>query len=176
MFDWDFLVAETALATVLPDEYACYQRPVAGALRLFLDGLSAAHQAALLADQAALPLSTGLAERLAVLARSCPALHKLGLILARDQCLAPELRKRLQELESLPPSISFEAAQDILIRELGSLGRLGVTLLPPVLAEASVAIVLPFRYNRGSSEGMPQDGVFKILKPGIEERLEEELE
>jgi ubiquinone biosynthesis protein len=176
MPDWDFLLDETALATVLPDEYARYRLPVAGALGVFLEGLSKAHLAAVLADQAALAPAASPAERLATLARSCPALHKLGQILARDRRLSSELRKHLQELESLPPSVPLEAIQDILARELGPLDRLGVTLLPPALAEASVAAVIPFGEERGNRKEKPRQGVFKILKPGVEDRLEQELE
>jgi ubiquinone biosynthesis protein len=61
--------------------------------------------------------------------------------------------------------------RSLLARELGPLGRLGVTLTPHALAEASVAVVIPVR-EKGS---VGRDGVFKILKPGIEERLEQEL-
>src|SRR5262249_25623736 len=102
--------------------------------------------------------------------RSCPALHKLGQILARDRRLAPDLRRQLQALESLPPSVPLEFIRTALTRELGPLERLGVTLSPPALAEASVAVVVPFRHDRD-----PRSGVFKLLKPGIEERLGEEL-
>jgi ubiquinone biosynthesis protein len=176
MPDWDFLLDETALATVLPDEYAHYRLPVAGALGVFLEGLSNAHLATVLADQAALAPVASPAERLATLARSCPALHKLGQILARDRRLSSELRKHLQELESLPPSVPLEAIQDVLARELGPLDRLGVTLLPPALAEASVATVIPFREEPGNRKEKPRQGVFKILKPGVEDRLKQELE
>ncbi len=57
-------------------------------------------------------------------------------------------------------------------RELGSLAKRGVELVPPVLAEASVAIVVAFR----TLDGGDAQGVFKFLKPGIVERLEVELD
>jgi ubiquinone biosynthesis protein len=171
MVNWDFLIDENAFAALLPGEYARFARPIRGTLTVFLGGLPAAHQEALLADQAALPPTATAAERLFVLARSCPALHKLGQILARDRRLSPELRRRLQGLESLPPSVPLETIQGVLARELGPLNPLGVTLAPAALAEASVAVVVPFR-----RDGAPRDGVFKVLKPGIEERLGQELE
>jgi ubiquinone biosynthesis protein len=176
MLNWDFLLDEAALASVLPDAHAHFRRPIAGALAVFLQGLPAAHQEAILAEQALLAPTATPAERLAALARSCPALHKLGQILARDRRLSPELRQHLQELESLPPSIPFETIRGTLTQELGPLERLGVTLVPPALAEASVAVVVPFRYDHVPGEKGPKEGVFKILKPGIEERLEQELE
>ncbi len=172
MVDWRFLIDEEALASVLPGEFASYLRPLSGALAVFLQGVPPERQEAILADQAALPLRACAPERLAGLARSCPALHKLGQVLARDARLSPELRKHLQELESLPPSVSPEAIADILHEELGPLDRLGVTLLPPALAEASVAVVIPYQDNRGA----PRQGVFKVLKPRVVERLGQDLD
>jgi ubiquinone biosynthesis protein len=170
MLAWSFLLDESALASVLPDELAHFRKPLAGALAVFLQGLPSEHQAALLKDQAALPDASP-SQRLAVLARSCPALHKLGQVLARDRRLPAPLRGHLQELESLPPSVPLAAIEAILTRELGALEQRGVTPLPPALAEASVAIVVPFHHA-----GTTEQGVFKVLKPGVEERLELELE
>ena len=113
------------------------------------------------------------AERLAVLARGCPTLHKLGQVLARDRRLSAELRQYLQGLESLPPAVPLETIQGILAQELGPLDRLGVTLLPPALAEASVAVVIPFRDRRSLSPGTASS---RSSNPEVVERLEEELE
>jgi ubiquinone biosynthesis protein len=168
MIDWNQLINEADIASVLPEAYAHYRRPIKGALTVFLEGLPEAHQNAVLLDQATLPSTATVSERFARLARSCPALHKLGQTLARDRRLLPDLRVELQRLESLPPTIPLKDIRKILTRELGRLDRLGVVLQPPALAEASVAVVIPFRFR-------DQEGVFKILKPGIEERLEQEL-
>jgi ubiquinone biosynthesis protein len=174
--NWDSLINETTLALVLPDQYAGFRRPIGSALVVFLRGLPAAHQAAILTEQASLPSTAPVSRRLARLALSCPALHKLGQVMARDRRLSAELRKHLQELESLPSSIPVRTIRDVLTRELGPLDRLGVALVPPALAEASVAVVIPFRQERVPSGWGPRDGVFKLLKPGIEERLEQELD
>jgi len=168
MTDWDLLIDEADIASVLPEAYAHYRRPIKRALTVFLDGLPDAHQDAIVQDQAALPPTASLSERVATLARSCPALHKLGQTLARERRLSPELRQQLQRLESLPASTPLPDIATILTRELGPVDRLGVVLEPPALAEASVAVVVPFRRGR-------DEGVFKVLKPGIEERLEQEL-
>ena len=169
MTDWKLLIDEADIASVLPEAYAHYARPIKRGLTVFLEGLPAPYQEAVLQDQAMLPPTATVSERFARLARSCPALHKLGQTLARDRRLLPELRLQLQGLESLPPSIPLEDIRTILARELGPLDRLGVALEPPALAEASVAVVVPFRH------GERDEGVFNILKPGIEERLEQEL-
>src|SRR4051794_3460740 len=105
MFDWNLLLDEKALASVLPGDYARFARPVRDGLAVFLEGLPAAHQTEILKQQAALPPTADISERLAALARCCPVLHKLGQVLARDQRLAPELRTQLRTLESLVPTV-----------------------------------------------------------------------
>jgi ubiquinone biosynthesis protein len=173
MPDWDCLIDEAAIAAVIPDEYARFRRPVREALTVFLEGLPARHQEAVLADQAALPPTATVERRLARLAQSCPALHKLGQILARDRRLSSELRRHLQELESLPPSVPVPAIRAVLAREFSRSERAGVSLASSPLAEASVAVVIPFRRGRGLKA---EHGVLKVLKPGIEGRLEQELD
>lgn len=170
--NWESLINENTLSWLLPDEYAHYRKPLQDALTLFLEGLSAKRVEIIAREQEMLPTTATVFDRLIQLARSCPVLHKLGQTLARDRHLSAELRRYLQRLESFPPSIDSGTVEGLLTRELGPLHRLGVTLLPPALAEASVAIVVPFYYSDGKA---PSNGVFKLLKPGIEERLEEDL-
>ena len=95
--------------------------------------------------------------------------------MARDRRLALELRLQLQRLESLPPTTPIATIEQTLSSEIGSLEKAGVVLHPPALAEASVAVVLPFTCAAASRDGLPPRGVFKVLKPGIEERLAREL-
>ena len=173
MVDWGLLIDENALASVLGGAYAHFAKPVREALVVFLTGLPEAYQATILAQQVALPSTASFSQRLARLARCCPVLHKLAQVLARDRRLTPELRQQFQQLESLPSSISDETIRAILTHELGSLDQLGITLVPPAIAEASVAVVIGFQQT-GAKRA--KDGVFKILKPGIEERLDRELE
>lgn len=174
MSGWELLIDEMELDSVLPGEYASYRKPVLGAIGVFLDGLPEDYRAQVLREQALLDPAEGASKRLATLARSCPVLHKLGQILARNRHLSFDLRRHLQQLESLPSSIPLSTIKDVLARELGPLDRLGISLLPPALAEASVSVVIPFWIDRES--GKKGEGVFKVLKPGIEERLELELE
>jgi ubiquinone biosynthesis protein len=172
MMNWHGLLDETAFAAFLPKANAHFAKPVCDGLAVFLQGLPESHQSAIFSQQATLDPSASLAARLGLLARSSPVLQKIGQILARDQRLSLDLRQHLQQLESLPPTIPWETIQAILDQQLGSLDRLGITLAPPALAEASVAVVVPFRKK---VSGVDQHGVFKILKPGIEEQLNLEL-
>ena len=65
----------------------------------------------------------------------------------------------------------------IVARELGPLERLGIRLVPPAIAEASVAVVIPFDARpQEDGHNCKRRGVFKVLKPGIEERLDLELD
>jgi ubiquinone biosynthesis protein len=171
---FELMIGEAALSAVLPESYSHYRLPIKGALGLFIESLNPAHRADIFQRQALLPLSAPPAQRLALLARSCPALHKLGQSLARERRLPAEFRRHLQQLESIAPEWDIELLRRELTRELGPLERLGVTLLSPALAEASVAIVVPFQWNRNGDDIL--QGVFKMLKPGIAERLAYELD
>lgn len=173
--NWDELIDEQALAELLPPDDRHYAQPVKEGLTVFLSALSPERQGGVLAEQWALPPSATVAVRLGTLARSCPVLQKLGQTLAREPKLELELRRELQQLESQPPTIDLPTIEKTLTKELGSLARRGVRLEPPALAEASVAVVIPF-VQAGTEPGEPsRDGVFKLLKPGVESRLEEEL-
>lgn len=170
MIDWNALIPESSLSLLLGSGLGRYQRAIHAGLMWFLGQLSPARQRQIFREQAALPFSSTPAQRLGKLALSCPVLHKLGQILARDDRLDAELRAHLQILESLPSSIPVDLLSAVVTRELGLSSP--ILLDPPAIAEASVAVVIPFR---GIVPGAPESGVLKILKPGIIERLDEEL-
>jgi len=170
---WELLIDEQALADLLGADFARFARPVKEGLVVFLGGLPGELQQAILAEQMALAPDASLSERLGLLARRSPVLHKLGQVLARDARLAEELRSHFRPLESLPPTVDVETIHRILVDELGPLEDRQITLAAAPIAEASVAVVIPFH-----AEGIrgPYEGVFKLLKPGIESRLDMELE
>ena len=178
--NWEFLLGETVLAEVLPKEYSQFALPIRDGLTLFLGGLPQARQTAILAAQTLLPSTATTAERLGLLARTSPVLQKLGQILARDQRLSVEFREQLQQLESLPPTTPLADIQHVLDEELGPLSNRGIQLMPPALAEASVAVVIPFQLTQngpsgGNETGARAGGVFKVLKRGIQQQLQHEL-
>jgi ubiquinone biosynthesis protein len=175
MLDWNLILDETELVAVFPGKYALFVRPIREGLIVFLGGLPEAFQTEILLRQASLPADATISHRLATLARDCPVLHKLGQVLARDQRLAPQLREHLRELESLEPVVSDEAIGQVVAKELGPLDRLGIRLVAPAIAEASVAVVIPFEPLKENGTAARQTGVLKVLKPGIEERLGLEL-
>ena len=75
----------------------------------------------------------------------------------------------------MPSTFDAAQARALAEAELGPLSRIGIAVEEPPLAEASVAVVVPFSARDGASAGTV-GGVLKLLKPGVEPKLEEELE
>ncbi len=161
------------VASLVPERYARYRPVVVETLRFFLEGLSAARFGEIVAAQLALPADATTAQRVVTLMHQCPTLHKLGQVIARHRELDGDLRRRLQQLETMEPVTAIRDVLPVLERDVGDLGRFDVQLAGEALAEASVAVVVPFTWRDGGSTR--RNGVFKVLRPGIEERLHEEL-
>ncbi len=171
--------SETLLARILdvsvlvPERHAAYRPVIRDVLLFFLQNLPLDRQWAITRKQMGLPLQATLVERVFSLLHCCPSLHKLGQVLAHDPSLSPDLLKRLQALESMPALTPLSEITRIVQEDLGS--PPGLELAPRALAEASVAVVLPFSWTL-PDRGSTIKGVFKILKPGITELLHEELD
>jgi len=163
------------VAALIPEGYATYRELVVEGLIFFLERLPPHRISAILAEQASLPPTVDAAGRLVALMHHSPTLHKLGQVLARDRRLDPELRKQLQRLESIVPCTPVTSALSAIEHDLGTPESLGITIDPQVLAEASVAVVVPFTWKQDEA-GDRIRGVFKVLKPGIADRLHDELE
>jgi len=163
------------ISPLVPKRYAAYRPLIAEALLFFVQHLPPHRLANILVEQHALPHDATMSERLAAFLRHCPTLHKLGQVVARDRRLAPELRQHLQALESMEPKTAVAAMAEDIRRELKDLSESDIRLEPDALAEASVAVVVPFSRSRTNNSDL-SEGVLKILKPGIEECLGEELE
>ncbi|BAL25639.1 AarF/ABC1/UbiB kinase family protein [Azoarcus sp. KH32C] len=158
------------LYALLPPSLQRWRPLVEEAALFFLAALPPDRLNAILLGQLALDVDAGPAQRLVTLLAQCPTLHKLGQVLARQPRLDPELCRQLQSLESMPATTSLEDVLAQLRSELGE--SLAVEVASAALAEGSVAIVVPFTYEE---DGRPRDGVFKVLRPGVEVRLAEEL-
>lgn len=175
MTDWTGFSDALDLGALVPEGLARYRQAVIDGMMVFLERLPEEQTAAILLDQALLDEDAESGARLVAIARHCPALHKLAQVLARDRRLPPDLRRHLQTLETMAPShdlpLSWLRAE--IEREIGPLAALGIVLDEEPLAEASVAVVVPFVWRPAS--GPPRRGVFKLLKPGIEAVLEREL-
>ncbi|MCC9000015.1 MAG: AarF/ABC1/UbiB kinase family protein [Candidatus Contendobacter sp.] len=172
LLDWSAFAEKLRIAQLAPEAYAAYHPLLSEGLRFFLERLSPPRRARILAEQLQLPHTATPAHRLVTLLRQCPTLHKLGQVVARDQRLSRELRENLQGLESLAPTTPLEAITAIIRQEWGQVA--GLEVASEALAEASVAVVVPFVW-RDSQQSAPRQGVFKVLRPGIEEQMHEEL-
>jgi ubiquinone biosynthesis protein len=166
------------LAAIVPDCYAEFRPVVADGLTFLLEHLAPARLAEVFAAQAALPADADLPHRLVVFLHTCPALHKIGQVVARNRHLDRELRRHLQELESLEPRTPAPEWRPVLERELApAIDRYRIHPGERAVAEASVAIVVPLTWrDPADGENAPRrHGVAKILKPGVVGRLEEDL-
>ena len=172
LLDEQVLAETLGLAQLLPEAHAAYRPLLVDGLRFFLERLPPPRQARILTEQLRLPEHTSPARRLVTLLRQCPTLHKMGQVVARDQRLAPELRLHLQELESLAPTAPMEAIGAAIRQKWGTVP--GLEVASTALAEGSVAVIVPAIW-RESAASTPRQGVFKVLRPSIEEQLHEEL-
>lgn len=174
MTDWTDFSTALDLGPLVPEAFARYRQAVIDGMMVFLDRLPEEQTAAILLDQALLDEDADIGARLVAIARHCPALHKLAQVLARDRRLPADLRRHLQTLETMPPNHDLPWLRAAIEREIGSLAALDITLDEEPLAEASVAIVVPFLWHHAEG-ARPRRGVFKLLKAGIEAVLEREL-
>lgn len=163
------LAAQVDFAALVPESFQEYVPLLEEGLACFLDHLPPDRHWEMIASQAELSPSATMEQRMVQWMLSCPTLHKLGQLLARDQRLPQELRDELQLLESLEPKTDVAILRPVIESELGSLDDLGIELAGVALAEASVAVVVPFQSPDGP-------GVLKVLKPEIQLRLEQDLE
>lgn len=164
------LFESLGLEALLPEALAAWRPLLVEGLAFFLERLPPARLGAIVAEQVALAATAPAAARIAALLAHCPTLHKLGQVVARQPALDAELRRHLQALESLPASTAIDALLAHVRAELGHARSL--RLADRALAEGSVAVVLPFSWRQ---DGRSHEGVLKVLKPRVAQRLAEEL-
>jgi ubiquinone biosynthesis protein len=169
------IVERTQPQKAVPDVYADYRPLVRDGIEFFLSRIDRQRLIELVVDQLKQSPRTGTEERLLALAKAFPTLHKLGQIIARHPKIDPAVKQWLIHLENgdygTPPHDLLAQIHDELERT-GRKSRFDVT--PSILSEASVGAVIPFHW-RPSRSRAAIDGVFKILKPGIQSHLDEEL-
>ena len=169
------IVERTRPQEAIPAVYAHYRPVVRDGIEFFLSHVGRQRLIGLVADQLKLKSDVDTRKRLIELAKKIPTLHKLGQIIARNPNIDPAVKKWLIHLENGRYGTPLESIMRHIDGQLGENGnRDRVTVEPIILAEASVAAVIPYFWNESSSLE-PVQGVFKILKPGIRKQLEEEL-
>jgi ubiquinone biosynthesis protein len=164
------------LAELVPECYAAFRDIVSDGIAFFVSRLSPTRLEEIITAQSALPVDAGVRQRLAQLLHASPVLHKIGQVVARRRELDPALRRELQRLESMEPRTPIEQLQPLIDRELKPFAQhYRIELGTSALAEASVASVLPVRWSDPSSS-QQREGVLKVLKPGVRQKLGEDVE
>ena len=173
----DSTIAALDISGHVPPCFDAYRPLIQEALALFVRHLPAQRQAEIVGMQAALPADADAVTRLVTLIHACPTLHKFGQVIARNRHLDAPLRRALQGLETRQAVMPLSTIEPVVHAELRSLGvsRLEIVLDRQPMAEASVAVVVGFAWKDAADED-DRSGVLKILKPGIVERVEEELD
>ena len=163
---------------LVPPVYAAWREAIVESLDVYLRALSPRSLSVVVTEQATLPLDTPAAVRLVHLMHLRPALHKLGQVLARHRELDADVRAALQALEVLEPRTPVEWLRPVIEEDLGAdvLRRYHVALGAEVLAEGSVAVVLPCVWVDPDDPGVARRAVLKVLRPGVAEDLAEDLE
>ena len=159
----------------VPGNLAHFVPLVRDGIELFLSLTSYSRLRRVILDQSSLKVDSVPGERLLKLVLHFPTLHKLGQVIARNQQLDPELKKWLVCLEQGDYGTVPDGQLHSIRTQLAELNPgCQIMLSPHIIAEASVATVLPYSWqNSGSSQ--VNKGVFKVLKPQVEIHLQEEL-
>jgi ubiquinone biosynthesis protein len=164
------LLQSIGLQDAVPASLERWRPLIVEGVLLLLQRLPAHRQAAILDAQLRLPADASAGQRLVALLQQCPTLHKLGQVVARHRGIPEPVRRELQLLEIPPATTPVAELVAGIRRELPA--DAPVALAGEALAEGSVAVVIPFTWQDG---GQVRHGVFKVLKPGVEQRLHEEL-
>lgn len=170
-------LAALGMGTLLPRSLAQWEPLVLEGLALFLNTLPACRIERMVQSQLLLGLDVPLPQRITTLLLQCPTLHKLGQVLARQQHLPQALREQLRQLESTPARTDAATVEELVHRLQAHMATFAeapanLQIAAEPLAEGSVALVLPFSWHDDTGE---QQGVFKVLRPGVADQLDEEL-
>jgi len=169
------VVERTQPQRAIPEVYGHYRSVVRDGIEFFLTQVGLHRLMELVASQLKLDPETATQERLLELAKRFPTLHKLGQIIARNPNIDPVVKKWLIHLENGRYGTPLGGIVEQIGSQLKQSGnRKRVQLHQAILSEASVGAVIAFDWNRPPSQERTE-GVFKILKPGIQRHLDEEL-
>lgn len=164
------IVARTRPQEAVPDIYGPYRPLVRDGVEFFLAHLPLQRLTDVIVHQLLMDPGCSTRERLLEMAKQFPTLHKLGQIIARNPNLESGMKQWLVRLENGSYGTAPDALLDHIHCRLGAKnGRQPVEIDPYILSEASVGAVIPFRQNG-------DQGVFKVLKPGINTNLSTELD
>jgi ubiquinone biosynthesis protein len=172
----NLITALLPVEELVPSAYENWRPVVRDGLAFVGARLSPERLVPKLIEQLSLPQSTTPEVRVLAFIRRIPSLQKIGQTIARNKDLAPELRRRLADLEDGIREVSAAEIRDEVERQLRDvLVRQQVEIETDLYAEGSVSALLRFTC-RNPPMGEPSAGVFKVLKPFIPQYFHEDLE
>ncbi len=175
----------------LPPQYAKFQKVVTEGAVFFISRLPAERICEKIADQLALPQEASAGERICLLVKDMPTLHKLSQIIGRSPGIDAEFKQSLVNLEDNVSTVTFDDIHAAFLNELPESGDESghLQLGDSILAEASVCAVVPGVYSEKESRSWPgrvlslarrkkadSPLVFKMVKPAIKANMASELE
>ncbi|MBV6342558.1 MAG: AarF/UbiB family protein [Candidatus Magnetobacterium sp. LHC-1] len=173
MIDVDMVIELTGLDDIIPDVYERFRPIIRDGVSFLLSELSPERFAAIVCALSEEDTAPG---RLVRLAGEVPTLHKLGQTIARNKHIDSLFRSRLAELENSVMKVDADVIEAIVGDALGNwMSDHNVQLNYTVCYEASVAAVVDFTCDYPHGPGN-SNGVFKVIKPDVPQRLHEELE
>ncbi len=165
----------TQPADVIPDAYSEYRQIAHDGILFLLSNFSPTRLVELIVDQLLMEENVSVEERLIRLAGQIPTLHKLGQIIARNRNVAPSFRTWLIRLENDLNVSDIAAVRNTIQEEIGEwIKTFSIRIDDRILAEASVGAVVAFTWLQPDT-GERAKGVFKVIRPGIQAYLDEEL-
>ncbi len=166
------IISEIKLCDVIPEVHRQYRPIVYDGVLFLLSNLSEKRFIQLVVRQLLLGKDIPPEQRLIELARELPTLHKLGQVIARNRDVEFRFRKWLIHLENDTSGADVKPFLKTIVEEIGNASAIETG--DKILAEASVAAVVPFK-GQAPDTGQRYHGVVKLLKPHVEEYLHEEM-
>jgi predicted unusual protein kinase regulating ubiquinone biosynthesis (AarF/ABC1/UbiB family) len=171
----DLLREFLPIEDLVPEIYSKWRPVVRDGFSFIGARLSAERLAPKIVEQFTLGSDTSVEERIFVFIRRVPVLQKIGQTLARNPSLDADVRARLTVLEDGIREVDAPEIEAEVEKQLGTfLARHRVKVQPELYGEGSVSALL--RFTRNNPQGIETaTGIFKVLKPFINQYFEEDL-
>lgn len=170
------LMRVTKPASIVPLVYHDFSLVVEDGIRFLLEHISLNRLIQLSLDQLMLDEHARIEERLILMAKRIPTLHKLGQVIARNKNIDKNFKNWLIQLEHGFHGTDVKEIHTKIKQELGhTIDEFQITLDDRIFFEASVGATVKFTWVDKNTQ-KPSNGIFKVLKPNIKEYIEEELD
>lgn len=169
------LVMMTLPGRAVPKSLQRFEKMISDGIAFFLAQAGYASLKKAILKQYSLSPNCTPEERLLNLCLQFPSLHKLGQVVARNPGIDSWVKGFLTPLEEGRVTSELRDVQQYILEQLATTQQVEkITFSGNILAEASVATIVPFSWNPGR-QTKSFEGVFKLLKPGVASQLQKEL-